>query len=74
MDEKHWAAVECETGVYYDAEISANAKVQEIMIRAQVNKTELGYWRDVATDLAALVDELTKEVEHWEAACLDGYH
>ena len=65
MDEKHWTTVECGVGVYYDADISANAKVQEIMIRAQANKTELGYWRDIATDLAKLVDELELGLQHW---------
>lgn len=67
MDKKHWAAMECENGhVYYDADISANARVQEIMIRAQANKTELGYWREIATDLAALIDELELELQHWQ--------
>lgn len=64
MDEKHWATVECKDGhVYYDAEITANARVQEIMIRAQANKTELGYWKDVATDLAELVDEMQAKLD-----------
>lgn len=59
-DEKHWWANVDEDGTihYCDADIAANTRVQEIMIRAQANKTELGYWRDVATDLAALVDNL----------------
>ena len=69
MDKKHWATMECEDGhVYYDADITANARVQEIMIRAQANKSELGYWRDVATDLAALVDEMELELQGWKKA------
>lgn len=64
-DEKHWWAHIDEDGtvLYYDADIAASAHVQEIMIRAQVNQTELGYWRDVAIDLAALVDKLELELQ-----------
>ena len=65
LDAKHWWANIDEDGtvLYYDVDITANARVQEIMIQAQANKTELGYWQDVATDLATLVDELRGQKE-----------
>jgi len=50
-----------------DFETSNNPKVQEIMVRAQRNTTELGYWRDIATDLAKLVDDLEEEITNWKA-------
>ena len=66
MDKKHYAAMECEDGyVYHDADITANARVQKIMLQAQANQTELGYWRDVATDLAALVDYSEERIVFW---------
>ena len=62
LDERIWS-IEKD---FAHTDISANARVQEIMICAQANKTELGYWRDVATDLATLVDELELELQGWE--------
>lgn len=63
-DEKHWCPIETKDGhIYYDADITASARVRRIVIRAQANQTELGYWRDVATGLATLVDELELKLQ-----------
>jgi hypothetical protein len=67
---EHWAVYrfedkrpghEGEYDTVYDAEITADPECIRIMLDAQRNPTELGYWRDVATGLSNLVDELRRE-------------
>jgi hypothetical protein len=73
-DERHWYTNTDGSGevVYHDVDITANPRVQQIMLRAQANMTELGYWRDVATDLADLVDSVSKVVSDARYAMIDG--
>ena len=63
MNNRFWSTEKDESGeiLYHYLELATSETVQSIMIKAQANTTELGYWRDVATDLAALVDELVAE-------------
>jgi len=66
MDRRYWDAIESSKDgrTYHYAEFSASTRVQDILFRAQANQAELGYWRDVATDLAALVDKLELRLKH----------
>lgn len=73
MDERYWETWNGKDGypLHY-AEIAASSRTQEIMIRAQANLTELGYWRDVATDLADLIDTVSDIARKARYAMLDG--
>jgi len=73
-DERHWWTNVGENGetIYHDVDITANSRVQRIMLRAQANMTELGYWRDVATDLAELIDSVSAVVRKARYAMVDG--
>jgi len=66
VDEQYWEQVEFDykghAHCYHYVEITADDEVQRIMISAQQNVTELGYWRVVATGLSLLVDKLRAEI------------
>jgi len=63
IDSRHWTKMDTRNGHhYYDADISADLDVQKIMIQAQGNLTAEGYWRDIATDLAKLVDTIKRDI------------
>ena len=67
MDKRHWTKVQLSDGHHYwDLSIDADPDVVRIMQRAQCNLTKEGYWRDVATDLARLVDELKEQLARLE--------
>lgn len=60
MDKRFWETWDFKDGgqAHY-AEITTSPYVLKIMLAARGNQTELGYWREVATELAELVDTLT---------------
>ena len=64
MDERFWETWDFEKdgGIAHYAEIAADPDVLQIMLAARDNKTELGYWRDIAVGLAKLVDILRSRV------------
>lgn len=76
MDEQVWEVIVCDLrescgavcpgsargeDCYYYAEVAADAEARRTVTEAQNNKSKLGYWRDVATGLSALVDKLRTE-------------